>query len=129
MVLHYLVKRILWIDCVGAIATGFLLLFFSWWIAPLFGLPQWFVVGHAFVHLAYGCFSLSLAVRRTRPMPLIKALAVANGAWACICLVLAIYFIGNASVFAVAHFLLEGIYVGGLAIVEWSRRKELVAGI
>ncbi|HMQ03165.1 MAG TPA: hypothetical protein PKD26_04560 [Pyrinomonadaceae bacterium] len=129
MVLHYLVKRILWVDCVGAIATGFLLLFFSWWIAPLYGLPQWFVVGHAFVHLAYGSYSFSLAVRKTRPMPLIETLAIANGVWGSICLILALYFVSNATAFAVVHFLLEGIYVGSLGFIEWNRRESLAKGL
>ncbi len=120
-----LVKNILWVDWIGAIVTGVLLLMLSGWIAPLFGLPTWFVVGHAFVHLAYGSFSLSLAVRKNRPMPLINLLVFANAAWAGFCVVFTLLMIGNATHFAVAHFLLEGIYVGGLAVIEWIRREEL----
>ena len=123
-----MVQRILWIDCIGAFFTGVLLLILSGWIAPLYGLPQWFVIGHAFVHLAFGTYSLSLAVRTIRPMPLIKLLVFANAAWAFVCFILAFLLAGNATVFAVVHFALEGLYVGGLAFIEWKWREKLVAG-
>lgn len=123
--MSFVFKNILWVDCVGAILTGTLLMILSGWIATLYGLQQWFVISHAFVHLAYGTFSLSLSVRKIRPIRLIKLLVSANGAWALICFFLAVFFMGNVSIFAVAHFFLEGMYVGGLALIEWNRREEL----
>lgn len=120
-----LMKNILWIDCIGALITGVLLLALSGWVAPFYGLPHWFVAAHALVHLAYGTYSFSLAVRKTRPMHLIKLLVFANAAWALICLALALFLISNASGFAIAHFTLEGLYVGGLALVEWKNRESL----
>ncbi len=120
-------KNILWVDCVGAILTGVLLIVLSGWISPQYGLPHWFVVGHGCVHLAYGTYSLSLAIRRHRPMPLIKLLVFANATWAMVCLIFAMILLGNATLFAAAHFLLEGIYVGGLAFIEWKRRDTLVS--
>jgi hypothetical protein len=67
----YLIRRILWIDCTGAFATGVAMLLVSGWLSTLYGLPTAFVIGHAFVHLAYGTFSFSLAVRKRRPMALL----------------------------------------------------------
>ncbi len=121
-----LVKSILWVDCIGAILTGVLLLILSGWIAPLYGLPNWFVIGHAFVHLAYGSNSFSLAVRKNRPMPSIKLLVFANTAWAVICLIFARFLIGNGSSFAITHFALDGLYVGTLALLEWKVRQSLI---
>lgn len=118
-------KNILWVDCIGALITCVILLILSGWVAPFYGLPHWFVIGHAFVHMAYGTYSFSLAVRKTRPMHLIKLLVFANAAWAIFCLTFALFLIGNASAFAIVHFILEGLYVGGLAVVEWKTRESL----
>lgn len=121
-------RNILWVDCLGAIATGILLAALSGYIAPLYSLPQSWVIGHAVVHLAYGSFSLSLAVRRTRPVGLIKTLAVANAAWAVLCIFFAARLVGGDSVLAAAHFIVEGAYVGALGFIEWDRRDALAKG-
>lgn len=126
MNISYLIKKILWIDCVGAFATGLAMLFFSGWLSALYGLSAGFVIGHALVHLIYGAYSFSLAVRKRRPMSLLLLLVFGNAAWAVSCLVMAGSIFGDATVFAVAHFILEGIYVGGLAIIEWNWRKTLL---
>ncbi len=97
----------------------------SGWLSALYGLPATFVVGHACVHLVYGTYSFSLAVRKRRPIWMLVVLIFANATWAALCLVFAVTLIGNASVFAVLHFVLEGIYVGCLAFTEWKQREEL----
>jgi hypothetical protein len=53
------------------------------------------------------------------------ALIFANAAWGCFCVLFALTLIENSSILAIAHFVFEGIYVGGLAIVEWSWRRTL----
>ena len=128
MMIAYLLKRILWVDCLGAIATGLTMLLASGWLSEFYSLPVGFVVGHAFVHLIYGSYSFSLAVRKLRPIGLLYLLIVANAAWACFCVVFAMTIIGTASVFAVLHFALEGIYVGLLAVIEWKLRELLREG-
>ena len=120
----FIAKHILWVDCLGAILTGILLAVLSGYIAPIYSLPQSWVIAHACVHLAYGAFSLSLAVRRTRPLVLIKLLAIANAAWAVLCII-SLRMIKFDSVLAAAHFLAEGIYVGSLGFIEWNRREVL----
>ena len=124
----FISKHILWVDCIGAIATGILLAALSGYIAPLYSLPQSWVIGHACVHLAYGSFSFSLAVRLTRPLVLIKILAIANAAWAFLCVVFAARMVGGDSVLAAAHFIFEGMYVGALGFIEWNRRDALAKG-
>ena len=121
----FIAKHILWVDCIGAILTGILLAALSGYIAPLYSLPQSWVIAHAVVHLVYGTYSFSLAIRRTRPMALIKLLVFANAAWAFLCIIFAAKMVESDPVFAAVHFLIEGIYVGGLAYFEWTVRKEL----
>lgn len=95
------------------------------WLSSLYGLPVAFVVGHAFVHLVYGTYSFSLAVRKRRPMVLLLVLIFANAAWTVFCIVFAVVLVRNASIYAVLHFIFEGIYVGCLATIEWKRRESL----
>lgn len=121
----FIAKHILWVDCLGAILTGILLAALSGYIAPIYSLPQSWVIAHAGVHLAYGAFSLSLAVRRTRPLVLISTLAIANASWAVLCIIFAARMVEGDSVLAAAHFLIEGIYVGSLGFIEWNRREVL----
>ncbi|MBK9164441.1 MAG: hypothetical protein IPM21_11155 [Acidobacteria bacterium] len=121
----FLTKYVLWIDCLGALATGALLFILSGSIAPLYGLPQSCVVGHGIVHLVYGTYSFSLAVRRTRTILLITLLVFANAAWAFLCIIFAAKMVESDPVFAAVHFLIEGIYVGGLAYFEWNQREAL----
>jgi hypothetical protein len=125
VVVSYLIQRILWVDCIGAIATGVAIFIFSGWLSSLSGFSREFVIGHAFVHLIYGAYSLSLAVRKRRPMLMLMVLIFANAAWGCFCLIFAATLWGDAPVFAVAQFTLEGLYVGGLALIEWKRRDLL----
>jgi len=124
----FIAKHILWVDCLGALLTGILLAALSGYIAPIYNLPQSWVIAHACVHLAYGSFSLSLAVRRTRPIGLISTLAIANAAWAVLCIIFAARMVEGDSVLAAAHFLIEGIYVGTLGFIEWNRRENLAKG-
>lgn len=126
--MSFIAKHILWVDCIGAILTGILLAALSGYIAPIYSLPQSWVIAHACVHLAYGAFSLSLAVRRTRPLVLISTLAIANASWAVLCIIFAARMVEGDSVLAAANFLIEGIYVGSLGFIEWNRREQLAKG-
>ena len=78
------------------------------------------------VNLLYGSFSLPLARRRQRPLVLIQLLAVANLAWALFfCFRWAYVYGDTASLFGLAHFVGEGIWVGGLGVLEWRWRESL----
>ncbi len=104
------------------------MLVFREWLSGLYSLPVEFIVGLGVVNLMYGAFSFSLAVRRKRPLGLIVLLVVANGGWTVICLLAAVMLMTKASAFGVTHLVIEGLYVGWLARVEWSQREGLLVG-
>lgn len=121
-----LLKRLLWVDCVGAALAGVAVIALSGWLSRLEGLPQGVLLFTGAVNLLYGAYSFSLATRTQRPMPLIKLLVVANLAWAPVCLGLLATFSATATPFAFAHLVGEAIYVGGLGVLEWRNRDLLL---
>lgn len=121
----FLLQRILWVDCLAALVTGTLIILLSGWLSSLYGLSVTLVIGHGLVHLVYGAYSFSLAVRKSRPLALILLLVFGNAAWAVLCFVFAAILSGSASIVAVGHFIFEGLFVGGLAAIEWTQRRRL----
>lgn len=121
-----LLRRLLWIDCIGAALAGVTVIVLSGWLSRLEGLPQGVLLFTGAVNLLYGSYSFSLAVRAERPMPLIKLLVAANLAWAPVCLGLLAAFSATATPFAFAHLVGEAVYVGGLALLEWRNRDLLL---
>lgn len=116
-------RNLLWIDGSGGAAVGVGMLLLHGWLTELYQLPDnlvWFI---AWTNLAYGCYSLTLASRQRRPKGFVRFLVVANVAWGCVCLGLAVTYWSVASVFGLAALILEGIYVGGLGLVEWKYRE------
>ena len=123
----HLLRRLLWVDCTAAALAGVLVLALSGWLARLHGLPQDLLLFTGAVNLLYGSFSFSLAVRAERPLALIKLLAVANMAWAVVCVGLVVVFGSQATVFGFFHLIGEAVFVGGLGMLEWRRRYQLVS--
>lgn len=122
-----LLRKLLWVDCLGALLAGVAVLSLSSWLSGLYGLSQPFLVFLAVVNLVYGTFSLSLAARPKRPLALVSLLAAANVAWGFLfCFGAAIALAPTASPFGLTHLIGEGIYVGGLGLLEWRRRHHLV---
>ena len=122
-----LIRRLLWVDCIGAAVAGVVVVAFSGWLSRLEGLPQGVLLVTGVANLLYGSYSFSLAVRAERPMPLIKLLVAANVAWVPVCLGILVAFPTTATPFAVAHYVGEAVYVGGLAVLEWRNRDLLTA--
>lgn len=120
-------RSVLWVDCCGGLAVGLAMFAVSEWLSDLYRLPREVVLGIATANVAYGCFSLWLAIRATRPVRLIMLLALANAAWAALCGVAAIALWGKASAFGLAQFVLEALFVGWLAQLEWRQRNLLSA--
>jgi hypothetical protein len=116
---------VLWIDCAGGLIVGLAVLLLNTFLSDLYALPGVVVVIMGVANLAYGCYSLSLACRAERPRSLLVALVVANATWAAVCLIAATWFAGTATVFGLAHLVGEGVWVGGLAAVEWQQREQL----
>ena len=118
-------RNLLWIDGLGGVVVGVAMFVLSGWLSEWYRLPRDFLLFMGAVNLAYGCYSLPLAKRSRRPMSLIMLLAVANLAWGVACLRWAVVFRDTASFFGLAHFVLEGLYVGGLGCLEWRWRELL----
>lgn len=121
----FVLRHLLWVDCIAGGVVGVLVLLLSRWLSELYRLPLGVVVVMGTANLLYAGYSFSLAVRSRRPMPLLVLLVVANGLWAVGCFVAAVVFFGTASLFGLAQFILEGLFVGGLAVLEWRNRERL----
>ena len=120
-----MLRRLLWIDCLGAFGVGAGVLALSAWLAPFLGLPLWFVIGEGLVNLAYGSFSYSLARRASHPLRLVRRLALMNVAWGLMALGLAVVSYGAASPFGTGHLAVNFVYVGGLGLMEWRSASDL----
>jgi hypothetical protein len=118
-------RKLLWIDGLGGAVAGIAVLLARNWLSQWYRLPLNLVFLIGAVNLAYGSYSLSLAVRARRPGILILLLVVANLTWAVCCLRWAALFAGTASWLGHAHLIIEGLYVGGLACLEWRWRELL----
>lgn len=97
----------------------------SEWLSQLYALPGDILVGIGVVNLAYGAFSFSLAMRARRPRTLIVLLVVANATWGGLCVLAAAVLTGTPSPFGLAHLVGEGVFVSGLAGLEWRQREQL----
>ncbi|MDX1420782.1 MAG: hypothetical protein R3181_12500 [Rubricoccaceae bacterium] len=120
-----LLRRLLWIDCTAGAVVGVAVLALSAWLSALEGLPRGVLLATGAANLLYASFSFSLAIRPVRPVHLIQRLAVANMAWAPVCLGLAAAFAGSVTPFGVLHLVGEAVFVGGLGALEWRHRHRL----
>ncbi len=121
-----LVSKLLWIDGGGGLVAGAIVVPAHQVLAGWYGLPASLVLVIGLANLVYGGAASLLASRRRRPLALIGALALANGAWAIVCATLAARYAASAGVLGLVHLLGEGVYVGGLGALEWRHRRALV---
>ena len=118
-------RHLLWIDSAAGLLVGAGMLALSAWLSDLYALPRSLLVAMGVANLAYGTYSGLLARRVRRPYGLVILLVVANATWAGLCGLAAMYFAGTASGLGLAQFLVEGLFVGGLAAAEWRARRVL----
>lgn len=118
-------QNLLWIDGGAGATVGALLLIGAKWISDLYDLPLNFIYFVATANLLYGCYSLTLASRRKRPMALIRLLIGGNLLWSILCIRWFIIFSDTASVFGLLQLGGEAVFVGGLGILEWRWRTHL----
>jgi len=118
-------RRLLWVDCIGAAVAGVTVIAVSGWLSRMEGIPREVLLFTGAVNLLYGAFSFSLAVRAERPLVLIRLLVAANLTWALVCLGLLVQFAESATPIAFVHFVGEAVYVGGLGVLEWRNRDLL----
>lgn len=119
--------RILWLDCLGALAAGVLMLLASGILSRLENLPLSVVIGIAAANIAYGAFSLYVTTRVPRSLFLVNTLAVANMVWLIVCV--AVIWLNWNTIFMVGiiHLLGEGVYVASLGSIEWRLRRRLAS--
>jgi hypothetical protein len=126
---HRIARRILWVDSLGGLSVGVLGLALRQMLATWYGLPLAVFTAMGVANVFYGCCSLALAARLAwRRRPAVLALALANVAWAVVCGVLIWRFGAQVTALGRAVLVLEGLYVGGLGMVEWWVCDELLAG-
>jgi hypothetical protein len=123
----YLMRNLLWVDGTAGAIAGVLVLLLGGWLSRLHGLPVELLQLIGVVNLGYGSYSLALASRARRPFAAIVLLVAANAIWAVICLQWAVTYAGSATLFGMGHLVGEGIFVGGLAALEWRLREQLRA--
>ncbi len=121
-----MLRHLLWIDSGAALLAGTSMLALSGWLSDLYALPHALLLVMGAANLAYGAYSGLLARRTHRPYGLIVLLVAANATWALLCMLAAFHFTGTATAFGVAQLAGEGLFVGGLAALEWRVRKELL---
>jgi len=119
-------RRLLWVDCTAGALAGAAMLLLSGWLAPLYGLPRALLLFMGAVNLLYASYSFSLARRARRSRSSISLLAFANLAWVPVCLGLAVAFRESASLFGFVHLVGEAAFVGGLGLLEWRFRDQLL---
>jgi hypothetical protein len=108
------------IDWIGGGIAGLIMLSLHSWLAELYGIPDAIVLLFAFANLAYATASFTLArLIKNGQVPYLSVLAVANMVWGFVCLGLAVAWASHATGFGIAHFVAEGLYVGGLGFCEW----------
>ncbi|MFC4654933.1 hypothetical protein ACFO3I_07900 [Rheinheimera marina] len=119
-------KNLLWIDCTAGALAGILVISLSGWLTDLYSTSQSFLLVIGTVNLLYAWYSFTLATRRRRQESLIKILVCANGIWALICIAIVTQFSGNMTLLGCAHLIVEAVFVGGLAAMEWKWRNQLL---
>ena len=112
------IRSLLWLDCTAAGLVGVAMLALSGPLAGWFAVPRAVLVGMAVTNLIYGAFSYSLARQSEAPRARVRALVLANFAWAAICAGLAAFLAGPESWLGASYILGEGMVVGTLAAVE-----------
>lgn len=117
------IRSLLWFDCAAAGIVGVAMIALSGMLAPLLGIPRAVFVTTALVNLAYGAFSYSLARQPAAPRHRVRALVVANFAWAAVCVGLAAENQGRVVEATYQQLLLRGADPGGLE--GW---RNLLAG-
>ncbi|MCB9638699.1 MAG: hypothetical protein H6727_07310 [Myxococcales bacterium] len=117
--------RLLWIDGLAGASVGIAVLLLSHWLTGFYGLPHPLVRAIGAANLLYGLYSTTLAARQSRPLGFIVFLVIANASWSVVCVVLAVLYFKTASFFGMFHICGEGLFVAGLAALEWRWRKDL----
>lgn len=119
-------KNLLWVDCSAGAVVGIAVLALHRLLSVWYGLPEDVLLFTGIANIVYAIYSFSLAIRKKRGKRLVSLLAMANMAWAPVCVYLAFSYGATANLFGLGHLLLEAVFVGGLGYTEWKVRDLLV---
>ena len=119
-------RTLLWIDGSAGALVGISMLVLAPWLQGLFQLPSNIYYLIAAANVIYGCYSLTLSALPRRPKALILLLVGANATWSVVCIYLLSQLFGQAGWLGLGHIFLEGLFVAGLAALEWRWREELL---
>lgn len=114
-------QRLLWIDGIAALCSGVVVFLFGSPLSAFFNLPPSLLNVMALISLGYAAYSLHLALRKVKPLSLLKGLVVANTGWAIVCLTLMFYYFNMTNLWGKGYFILEAIFVACLALLEWKQ--------
>ena len=120
-------NNILWLDCIGGLLVGILVLLFCRLISTWDGLPLNVIIFVGMANLLYGSYSLWVTTRAPRPLKVVTILAFANMGWLAVCITIIAVNWTEISTFGVLHKLGEGLFVSILGYTEWHWRKSLAA--
>lgn len=119
-------RKLLWFDCAAGLSVGAGVLLLHGLLSRWYGLPRGLVLFLGLMNVLYGTYALSLARRKRRTLKLVRILALGNMVWAGVCALLVITFRNTASPVGLGLLLIEGIFVGGLGLLEWRSRQLLI---
>ena len=122
-------RNLVRIDGIAGLTAGVFVLLHVGRLSNLYDLPNWLVSANGIANLAYGTYSSILASFTKRPLVSIAVLATANLIWGIVCLITAGIFFRSATVFGFAHAVFEGLFVGGLGLLEWRFRLLLCGNL
>ena len=125
IMINYHKRNILWLDCIGGLVVGVIVLMACRVISRLDGLPLGIILVVGIANLVYGSYSLWLTKRKPCPMIPLKILATANIAWLGACIAIVVFHWESISLFGVIHKLGEGAYVATLGFLEWKWRDTI----
>ena len=117
-----LISNLLWIDCLGALTVGFLVLILSNSLVKFYNLPHQTIMFLGVMNLMYGSFSFYLAFRKQRSVFLVGVISIANILWTPVCWGLYWIYSSQISLLGTIHILGESLYVGLLGFLEWKSR-------
>ena len=117
--------KLLWLDCLGGISVGGIVLAISKLLSRWQNVPVNVVIAMGIANLLYGSFSLYVTTRKPRRLKQVRTLAVANMFWLIVCLFITIAYRKDLSMIGWLLILGEGVYVAGLGFTQWRWQREL----
>ena len=114
--------KIVSFDSLGGLVVGIFTVLAAPLLTAWYAWPDGLALFVGCVNFGYGCYSGTLALSFRRKAQLSRwaviILIVANSAWAIQCFTQVWLLHGRASHLGLIHFLVEGLWVGGLAYLE-----------